>query len=172
MSYDTKLFNDKIFKIRATTVAPVAVSNLGDIRYADGSGWNPSDGEGYYFWDGEAWVPMFSRPYEVACYSPDKPTSSMIVLLHVFVKAITFPASFTGSKGKCNTAATAQTDFDLQKNGSSFGTMRFAASGTTATFVGISSSVSFAIGDILKVVAPASADATLSDLYFTFQETQ
>lgn len=59
MSYDTKLFNDKIFKIRATTVAPVELSNLSDIRYADGTGWDPGFGEGYYFWDGTQWVPMF-----------------------------------------------------------------------------------------------------------------
>lgn len=58
MAYDSKLFNDKVFKLRATTVAPTAVANLGDIRYADGTGWDPGSGKGYYGWNGSYWEPM------------------------------------------------------------------------------------------------------------------
>ena len=28
----------------------------GDIRYADGTDWNPGSGEGIYFYNGTAWV--------------------------------------------------------------------------------------------------------------------
>jgi hypothetical protein len=44
--------------------------------------------------------------------------------------------------------------------------VRFAAAGTTASYVSISSS-SWAAGDILTLVAPASPDATIEDLWGT-----
>jgi hypothetical protein len=90
----------------------------------------------------------------------------MTVFHHVFTQAVTFVASLTDSYVKAGTAATAQTDFDLKKNGSSIGTVRFAAAGTTATYVSISAS-SWAAGDILTLVAPASPDATIADIWGT-----
>ena len=74
-------------------------------------------------------------------------------------------------QGKAGTSATAQTDFDIQKNGSSFGTMRFAASGTVASFISASGST-FAAGDVLKVVAPASPDSTIADVGFMLVATR
>ena len=68
-------------------------------------------------------------------------------------------------------AATAQTDFDILKNGVSFGTMRFAAAGSTASFIS-ASGASFAAGDILTVVAPASPDATLANVGFSLAGTR
>jgi hypothetical protein len=67
---------------------------------------------------------------------------------------------------KAGTAATAQTDFDLKKNGSSIGTVRFAAAGTTASYVSISAS-SWVAGDILTLIAPATPDATIADIWGT-----
>ena len=99
------------------------------------------------------------------------PTASMIMLHHVVTRQVIFPASLTGSQGKAGTAATAQTDFDIQKNGSSVGTMRFAASGTSATFI-MASQQTFAAGDILKVVAPVTPDATLANITFTLSGTR
>jgi len=111
-------------------------------------------------------VTVPSLPYLLAFDAPGVPTASMIVFHHVFTQAVTFVASLTGSYVKAGTAATAQTDFDLKKNGSSIGTVRFAAAGTTASYVSISSS-SWAAGDILTLVAPASPDATIEDLWGT-----
>ena len=111
-------------------------------------------------------VPVPALPYLLAFDAPGVPTASMIVFHHVFTQAVTFVASLTGSYVKAGTAATAQTDFDLKKNGSSIGTVRFAAAGTTASYVSISSS-SWAAGDILTLVAPASPDATIEDLWGT-----
>lgn len=168
MSYDTKLFNDKIFKIRATTVAPVAVSNLSDIRYADGTGWDPGFGEGYYFWDGTQWIPMFGTAiYDLEFFAPGTPTGSEVMLPVKFVRAVTFPTNLVGSYGSLLTATTGAKDFDLQKNGISFGTMSFGASATTATFS--VTQTSFSAGDTFKCIAPSSADATLAGLYFSFK---
>jgi hypothetical protein len=111
-------------------------------------------------------VPVPALPYLLAFDAPGVPTASMIVFHHVFTQAVTFVASLTGSYVKAGTAATAQTDFDLKKNGSSIGTVRFAAAGTTASYVSISAS-SWAAGDILTLIAPASPDATIADIWGT-----
>jgi hypothetical protein len=52
--------------------------------------------------------------------------------------------------------------FSIQKNGTQFLTATIAASGATATFS--SSQTDFAAGDVLKIVTPATADATLADI--------
>ena len=85
-------------------------------------------------------------------------------------EALSFPASMTGSVIKAKTAATAQADFDLQKNGVSVGTVRFAAAGTVASYVSIAG-FTMASGDHLELVAPGSPDATLADLFFTLEAT-
>lgn len=92
---------------------------------------------------------------------------SGIVFAYMPAVPLNFPASLTGSVVKAKVAATAQTDFDLQKNGGSVGTIRFAIAGTVATYVSISA-FSLAAGDLLEVVSPNPADATLEDLFFSF----
>ena len=76
----------------------------------------------------------------------------------------------TGSVVKAKTAATAQADFDLQKNGVSVGTVRFAAAGTVASYVSIAG-FTMVSGDHLELVAPGSPDATLANLFFTLEAT-
>jgi hypothetical protein len=61
------------------------------------------------------------------------------------------------------TAATAITTFIFADNGSSFGTVAFAASGTTGTFT-ISSPKTVSSNDKITVTAPATADATAAGL--------
>jgi hypothetical protein len=68
------------------------------------------------------------------------------------------------------TAATAQTDFDIQVKGVSKGTMRFAAAGTTASFI-FAADVAVVASDEIEIIAPASADATLADLVWTLKGT-
>jgi hypothetical protein len=87
-----------------------------------------------------------------------------------FPRAVIFPASLTLSRGVCGTAPSSQTDFDILKNGVRFGTMRFAASATSATLIS-ASGASFAAGDILTVVAPAALNG-LADLGFALAGTR
>lgn len=78
-----------------------------------------------------------------------------------------FPSTAAGSTGKAKVAATAQTDFTVNKNaGSSFVTVRFAASGTVPTFVSVTQT-DFAPGDWIEVKTQATADATLAQLGIT-----
>ena len=97
---------------------------------------------------------------------PDALTASQIVLHAVIPVGMTLPASLTDSVGYSDTLATADSEFSIQKNGVEVGTMTFGSGGATPTFV-MASATSFAAGDRLKVVAPASPDATLAGISFT-----
>jgi hypothetical protein len=112
-----------------------------------------------------------AEPYDIGAQIATAPTASLVMLRYKFPRAVTFPASLTNSQGTAGTAATAQTDFDILKNGVSFATMRFAAAGTSATFIAASPS-SFIAGDILTVIAPASPDATLAGVSFVLAGTR
>jgi hypothetical protein len=110
-------------------------------------------------------------PYFVSGFFPGAGTASATMLVHVFAEAVDFVSGLTGSKGTGEAAATAQTDYDIQKNGSSVGTMRFAAAATTATFI-MASPTSFAIGDKIQIIAPGTLDSTLVDIAMTLTGTR
>jgi hypothetical protein len=79
----------------------------------------------------------------------------------------TFPAGFTSNLGGCDVAPTGSITCTVFKNGSSVGSMNIAAGATAATWT-LASPLSFAAGDKMKFTAPATQDATLSGLYYTF----
>jgi len=112
-----------------------------------------------------------THPYDIGGSYSGAPTASVVLMRYPLPRAVTFPAGLAPSQGVAAVAATAQTDFDILKNGSSFGTMRFAAAGTVASFIA-ASPATFAAGDILTVVAPASPDATLADIGFALSGTR
>lgn len=110
-----------------------------------------------------------TEPFIVGAWKNGAPSASERVLGFVIPGGLTgleIAAGATNSQAEAETAATAQTDFDMQKNGSSFGTIRWAAAGTVATFVSVTNTT-FAAGDTIEIQAPGSADATLANLYFT-----
>jgi hypothetical protein len=112
-----------------------------------------------------------TQPYDVGGSYSGAPTASLVILRYPFPRQAIFPAGLTNSQGVAATAATAQTDFDLKKNGSSVGTMRFAAAGTVASFI-MASQTTFAAGDVLTVVAPGTPDATLANIGFALAGTR
>jgi hypothetical protein len=75
---------------------------------------------------------------------------------------ITFAAGLAPSAGNARTLATAQTDFDIQRNAVSVGTVRWTAAVAAASFIAASQIV-LAANDILEVFAPGTPDATLAD---------
>jgi hypothetical protein len=112
-----------------------------------------------------------NQPFDMAVFYPGVPTASAIVLLAPFVRSVSFPSALSGSVGKATVAATAQTDFDILKNGASVGTMRFAIAATDATFIA-ASPITFAAGDVIRVNAPVTPDATLANVHFTLKGTR
>lgn len=112
-----------------------------------------------------------SEPYDIGAQSVGAPSASLVMLRYAFPRTVGFPAGLTNSQGVAGTAATAQTDFDIRKNNVSVGTMRFAASATTATFI-MASAQTFVAGDILTVIAPGTPDATLAGVSFVLAGTR
>jgi len=94
-------------------------------------------------------------------------TANLVVQRYVFAGTVTFPAGLIGSQGTAGVPAAATATYHISKNGTTVGTMAFAAGATTATF-GMGSATTYLAGDVLTVVAPASPDATLANLAWNF----
>lgn len=113
------------------------------------------------------------QPFDVHAFYPGVPTASAKVLRVPVARAVSFPANFGGSYAKASVAATGSTVFDVQKNGSSIGSITFAAAASTATFVTAGGAAqSLAVGDVLSIIAPGTADATLADVGFVLAGTR
>lgn len=104
--------------------------------------------------------------YDLATYVVDKPTANEVILRFRAARAFTIAADQTNAQFKAATAATASATFNIAKNGTSIGTAVFAAGSTVAT-INFAAAVSFAIGDVLSITAPATADATLANIDVT-----
>jgi hypothetical protein len=104
-----------------------------------------------------------TQPYDLGILFGGEPEANEVLVRYPFPREVVFPSGLTGSRGVSSVAATAQTDFDIRKNDSSVGTVGFAASATTATFI-MASATTFAAGDVLTLVAPETPDATLAEL--------
>ena len=114
-----------------------------------------------------------TQPFDVMGFYPGIPTASAKVARVPIARAVTFAANFAGSYFSASANATATTVFDVQKNGSSIGSVSIAAGGTTATFTTTSgTSKTFAAGDVLAIIAPATPDATLADPGFVLAGTR
>jgi hypothetical protein len=116
---------------------------------------------------------MQSQPFDVHAFYPGIPTASAKVLRVPVARAVSFAANFAGSYGKASAAATGSAAFDVQKNGSSIGTITFAAAGSSATFATSGGAAqTLAAGDVLSIIAPGTADATLADVGFVLAGTR
>lgn len=109
--------------------------------------------------------------YDVATSVFGKPTDGEVVMRFRACRAYTLQSDQTNGQAKSSVAATASSVFTVAKNGVAVGTITFAASGTVGT-IAIASNISFAIGDVLTITAPATADLTLADVDFTLVATQ
>jgi hypothetical protein len=107
-----------------------------------------------------------AKYYDIPGGAPGTLAASQLILQHVAVRTITWNASFGSSHGYASVAATASTTFTIAVNGTTIGTMVFAASATTATFT-LTGSTSITAGQVLTVTGPATPDATLANVTFT-----
>lgn len=118
-------------------------------------------------------TPPATQPFDVLAFYPGIPTASAKVVRVPIARAVTFPANFAGSYFTASANATGTAVFDVQKNGSTIGSVSIAAGGTTATFTTSGgTSKSFAAGDVLALVAPGTPDATLADVGFVLAGTR
>jgi hypothetical protein len=106
--------------------------------------------------------------------------NDQVLLLHRFDADVTLPANFTdylghSSQAGGSAAATGNTEIKVQKatdaapnTFADVGTITIGAAGVDPTFATSGgSAVSFAKGDVLRLIGPASADATFADFYAT-----
>jgi hypothetical protein len=99
-------------------------------------------------------------------------SASQLLGLHKLPRAVSFPANFTGSTAGGTANATGSTVISLSRalaaspnTFTQIGTLTFAAGTITPTFAG--SAVSCAVGDVLRLTGPSTADATLANVYVT-----
>lgn len=99
-----------------------------------------------------------------------KPGNNQLFTLVYFTQSVLFPSGLTGSGGVVLSANPASTyTATIYKNASSVGTISISTGGLyTFTFT---SSVTYAAGDIMKIIGQATADTTLQDLSFTLVGT-
>lgn len=105
---------------------------------------------------------------EITLFSAGTLASDQVLLHQPVTRTLTLPQGLTGSHAIARVAATAQVDLDLQVNSTSVGTISFAAGSAVGSFAA-ASAVSLVAGDVVTVLAPAVADATLTDLGVTLQ---
>lgn len=103
-----------------------------------------------------------AAPYRVGFFFTTALTASEVAVSHTFTEAVTFADDFAGSVGRAGTNPAASFAMDVQKNSgsgwTSVGTITISTAGVF-TFVTAGGAVDFAIGDSLRVVGPAVADA-------------
>jgi hypothetical protein len=118
--------------------------------------------------------------YLPSTFYPSTPPASAILLLHPVAEAITFAANFAGSTFTATASATGSTVFTIAKalaaspnTFTTIGTATIAASSITCTFASTGGAAqSFAAGDVLKITAPGTPDATLSYPAFALLATR
>ncbi len=111
-----------------------------------------------------------SIPFDLGFYFEGTLTNAEAVARYVFNRSVSFVANLTGSHASADTASTGTVSFTLKQNGSSVGTVTFTASATgTFTFA---SPITFASGDVLQIVAPATADGTLANVAINLAGTR
>ncbi len=165
---------------------------VGDVTYSATAPVDPDIGDWWYdtstgtlyFWfddgDSEQWVEPSTdainlyvnnvRVLVISIAITGLPLDGEDIEGHLFVDDVDFPANFSGSLAKADTAATASTVFNVLHNNVSVATITFGIGGTTGTF-SMASPLSVGAGDSLDLLCPATADATLANVKVTLRGT-
>ena len=117
-------------------------------------------------------VPRGFIRYDIGIPVIGKPLAGEVIGFYVAPVAFTLPANLAGSIARALTAAAASAAWTLTRipAGSTaettIATLTFAANGTLASF-STQVAVTVAVGDVLRLKAPATQDSALSDITFT-----
>jgi len=148
--------------------------------------YQPIAGGPAWRWDGSKWLAQGAGArYVIACFVPGVLTASQLLLEHRVSKDITVPANFGSvlghaSQARGTVAATASTTIVVRKATaaapgafSDVGTIVIAAAALTGTFTTSGgAAVSFAAGDTLALVAPATPDTTFANFAATLAASE
>lgn len=109
--------------------------------------------------------------FNAAGFAPNVSAANFIMFRFLPVFNVSLPINLTGSRFSALIAATASTTFTIRKNGASIGTLVWAAAGTVPT-VTFAAGVAFVNTDVLDIIGPAIADATLAGVTVSFLGTK
>lgn len=112
-----------------------------------------------------------TQPHDLHVFIPGLPAANVTVFRFVATIAFDLASALAGSYCDAEAAATSTATFTLKKNGSSIGTIQWAAAATTATFT-FASPVSFAAGDVFTITSPGTQDATLANVSLNLAGTR
>jgi len=104
-----------------------------------------------------------ARPYDLTGTVLGIPTVSAIVDQHVMSRTTRMLLDGGSSQYYASTAPSADTDFDVQKNGGSIGTLTFLSGSNTGSYVG--AQTDFVSGDRIALVSPANVNG-IADVSF------
>lgn len=146
------------------------------IKTAAGAGASFQDGAaGLVYCDGTDVVEITnaggSAPYDVYADRDGLPGDGASFMAVTFLRPVSFPADLAGSLFGADGAATGDAVFDVQKEGSSVGSITYG-DGTATGTASVSGGVSFAAGETLRVVAPSPQNSTLSGVRMSFKGTR
>jgi hypothetical protein len=102
---------------------------------------------------------------------PGAPPNAVTFSLVIFARTVNFAANFAGSQGYCGAAPSASATYTFYKNGVACATAVINTSGTFTFSTTGGAPVSFAAGDKLTVLTPAT-DLTLSSVTMTLAGTR
>jgi len=114
-----------------------------------------------------------TQPFDLTCWYPGQPTTGATVLAVPVARPISWPADFAGAYAKSTVAALTGAVFNVQVEGTTIGTITFAASATSATFATTSHTAkSASAGNVVSIVVSGTPDANLSDLKIVIPGTR
>ena len=95
------------------------------------------------------------------------PEASAVLGKVVVPRAVLLPINFAGARGHVDVAPTAAFEIALTRNGAPAGTITIDATGAFAFATAGGVALSLVPGDVLRFVAPATADAAISGISVT-----
>ena len=169
---------DRVLVIGQSTASQNGVYNVAATPYKSGEPYNV--GAKWQVLEGTfanktfkctATTPTFELvyyPFDMAAYVQGTPTVSVNIFVFNVTRAFKLPASLTGSDASMGTApAVSPVAITIAKNGSSVGTINFAAGSTTPTFT-FTTETSWAVSDTLEIITPSDMFSS-ADFAFTLK---
>jgi hypothetical protein len=95
------------------------------------------------------------------------PAASAVLGKVVVPRAVLLPANLAGARGHVDVAPTAAFEIALTRNGAPAGTITIDATGAFAFATAGGAALSIVPGDVLRFVAPATADTTVAGIALT-----
>lgn len=143
--------------------------------YAPAVGWvaYAQDEAATFVYTDDGWLKIIIQvPFQIGLFCVEAPEDDEVILGWCFAHAAVFAGNMAGSIGAVETNPTVNFCALVKKNGTNVGLINIGTNGVVSFTTTGGAAVSFAAGDVLKVVAPASADTTIAGITVTLVGTR